>query len=126
LTLKQLLPSYPLLLPSPAACCLREAVLVRGWRVLLVAPSNVAVDNLLQRLLAAAPNAQALAQALAQAQAQAQGGVASSSSRRSGRRVNAVRVGHPARASADVLAHCLDARLATADGACASLFVSFL
>jgi superfamily I DNA and/or RNA helicase len=124
LTLKQLLPSYPLLLPSPAACCLREAVLVRGWRVLLVAPSNVAVDNLLQRLLAAAPNAQALA--LAQAQAQAQGGVASSSSRRSGRRVNAVRVGHPARASADVLAHCLDARLATADGACASLFVSFL
>jgi superfamily I DNA and/or RNA helicase len=124
LTLKQLLPSYPLLLPSPAAGCLREAVLVRGWRVLLVAPSNVAVDNLLQRLLAAAPNAQALA--LAQAQAQAQGGVASSSSRRSGRRVNAVRVGHPARASADVLAHCLDARLATADGACASLFVSFL
>lgn len=76
----------------------------------MVAPSNVAVDNLLQALLLASGPAEATAQAR-----ESENNTSASSSA-SKRRVEAVRLGHPARASSQVLAHCLDARLATADG----------
>ena len=57
----------------------------RGERVLCCAASNVAVDNLLERLRVAAP------------------------------RVRAVRLGHPARLSPSVLECCLDAAVGRAD-----------
>ena len=64
---------------------IRQEVL-RGTKVLACAPSNVAVDNLLERLAAA-------------------GGV------------RVLRLGHPARISPALLAHSLDAALASAEGA---------
>lgn len=63
--------------------------------MLLCAPSNVAVDNLLERLVAAAPEAEAEAR---------------------GRKVRAIRLGHPARQSPAVLGLSLDHLLARADG----------
>jgi ATP-dependent RNA/DNA helicase IGHMBP2 len=62
----------------------------RGRRVLATAPSNVAVDNLLERLVAngAGPG-----------------------------KVRVVRLGHPARVSPSLLAHTLDSALAAASGA---------
>ena len=61
----------------------------RGARILLTAPSNVAVDTLVERLVAADP---VLGRSL-------------------------VRLGHPARALASVAATCLDARVAASDAA---------
>jgi len=63
----------------------------RGRRVLAVAPSNVAVDNLVERL--ASPSADGS---------------------RAGLEV--VRLGHPARVSAATLRHTLEARVAAAEG----------
>jgi len=87
---------------------LLQAVLRHGQRVLVVAPSNVAVDNLLERLVKAVPRAEEAAVAA----------VAASAGRKcAGQRCRLLRLGHPARTSDAVLAHCLDAQLASSDGA---------
>lgn len=68
---------------------------LRGRRVLACAPSNVAVDNLLEKLYAPA------------------GGAADSSSRsgKGSSSVRCVRLGHPARLSEVALAHSLEAQV---------------
>jgi hypothetical protein len=63
----------------------------RGRRVLATAPSNVAVDNMLERLAAG-------------------GGVGGAA------RLRMVRLGHPARLKPDVLRYSLDAAVAAAEG----------
>lgn len=72
----------------------------------MIAPSNVAVDNLLERLVAAAPAAEKEQKSLSKTD----GGDAST------QRIKAIRLGHPARQSEGVLRHSLDAVLARTDG----------
>lgn len=72
----------------------------------MIAPSNVAVDNLLERLVAAAPAAER-EQKLSTSSATSNG---------SAQRIKAIRLGHPARQSEAVLGHSLDAVLARTDG----------
>lgn len=72
-----------------------------------MAPSNVAVDNLLERLVTAAPEAEKEEKLLSK------GDGANTSS---AKRIKAIRLGHPARQSAGVLRHSLDAILASSDG----------
>jgi ATP-dependent RNA/DNA helicase IGHMBP2 len=75
--------------------------LIRGQRVLVCAPSNVAVDNILERLVA---------QKHKYRPADYCPSVSSSSSSAEVEvKVQAVRIGHPARMSSAVHRHCLDA-----------------
>jgi hypothetical protein len=86
----------------------------------MVAPSNVAVDNLLERLVAAAPAAEK--EEKMNKSGASGGGIAGvgddSVAIKTGgnRKVRAVRLGHPARQSQGVLAHSLDAVLSRSDG----------
>jgi ATP-dependent RNA/DNA helicase IGHMBP2 len=67
----------------------------RGLSVLAVAPSNIAVDNMVERL--ARP-------------------VVDPRTKRTRRPAKMVRIGHPARITPNVLKHCLEAHIARADG----------
>ena len=67
----------------------------RGMSVLAVAPSNIAVDNMVERL--ARP-------------------VVDPRTKRTRQPAKMVRVGHPARITPNVLKHCLEAHIARADG----------
>ena len=71
---------------STTLVALVRALVARGQRVLVCAPSNVAVDTLVERLVAA-----------------------------EGQRFPVVRVGHPARLLPSVLCACLEARVMAAD-----------
>ncbi|TYZ66700.1 hypothetical protein PybrP1_000791 [[Pythium] brassicae (nom. inval.)] len=65
---------------------LLQAVKTMGMKVLVCAPSNIAVDNVLEKLA------------------------------RADRALRLTRVGHPARLLPQVLRHCLEAKIAAADG----------
>ncbi|KAJ0399921.1 hypothetical protein ATCC90586_000107 [Pythium insidiosum] len=70
-----------------------QAVRTFGMKVLVCAPSNIAVDNVLEKMADAS---------------------ASESAR--GQRLQMTRVGHPARLLPQILPFCLDARIERADG----------
>jgi ATP-dependent RNA/DNA helicase IGHMBP2 len=91
---------------------LLHAVCLHNLRVLLVAPSNVAVDNLLERLVVAAQDLPSKVRLGGGAGADGDGG----GSYTAVGKVRAVRLGHPARLSAPVLRHSLEAQLANAEG----------
>ena len=82
----------------------RRAVFQKGWRVLVCAPSNVAVDNVLERLVSDI------------------GRVPPSSGGRTkrggdgGKKIRAVRLGHPARIRPAILRHSLESLVRNADG----------
>ena len=79
----------------------------RGERVLACAPSNIAVDNLVERITAASAY---------NASHAPKGTASSSSSSPSFHAFRCIRVGHPARLSPSVLAHSLDSVVAQSDG----------
>jgi superfamily I DNA and/or RNA helicase len=80
---------------------IRQAVHVHGLKVLVTAPSNVAVDNILERLITISS-------------------ASTSSSRRSTTTklppLNAVRLGHPARLKASILPYSLEALVQSSEG----------
>jgi ATP-dependent RNA/DNA helicase IGHMBP2 len=75
---------------------IRQAAQVMGLRVLVCAPSNVAVDGIVMRLAEPLPKAAV--------------------GKRELRPINMVRMGHPARLTPQVLSHSLDACVARAEG----------
>ena len=85
----------------------------RGERVLCCAPSNIAVDNLVERITAAAAfNAAHTVKPTAPSTFSS-----SSSSPPSFHSFRCIRLGHPARLSPAVLSHSLDSVVAASDGA---------
>ena len=78
---------------------IRRAVLQYGWRVLVTAPSNVAVDNILAKLVASENSTKSTAK---------------QQSTKS--RLRVVRLGHPARLQAAILPYSLEAQVQSADG----------
>ena len=84
----------------------------RGQRVLCCAPSNIAVDNLVERITAAATfNASHSVKATAPPPS------SSLTSPSSFHFFRCIRLGHPARLAPAVLSHSLDSVVATSDGA---------
>jgi ATP-dependent RNA/DNA helicase IGHMBP2 len=71
---------------------IKQAVHYKQWKVLLCAPSNVAVDNVLERL------------------------VAYPTSKKSSRKTQCLRLGHPARLAPSVLEHSMERLIRSADG----------
>ena len=88
---------------------IRRLVLLTGARLLVTAPSNVAVDNLLEKLAAA--NGQATA---AGGRGRSKGSKAAAAGLSGlSRPLRLVRAGHPARLAPSVLAHSLDELVAS-------------
>ena len=83
---------------------IHQAVKVHQMKVLVTAPSNVAVDNILERLV----------------QLQEQSSLSASSSshkkKQAHKKLRAVRLGHPARIKASILPFSLEALVQSADG----------
>lgn len=75
---------------------IRQAVCHHGMRVLVTAPSNVAVDNILERLVATDNS--------------------SSNPKGGNRRLKTVRLGHPARIKASILNHSLEHLVQSSEG----------
>jgi AAA domain len=80
---------------------IQQAVVNKGWRVLVAAPSNVAVDNVFDKLVAAQ---------------ESNSSSSSSSSTARPHRIAPVRLGHPARLMPAVMRYSLDALLKTHEG----------
>jgi len=74
-----------------------QAVHVHKWKVLVTAPSNVAVDNILERLLATTQ-------------------IVQQSSKSETSKLRAVRLGHPARIKPSILSHSLESLVQSHDG----------
>jgi hypothetical protein len=79
---------------TTATVALVAAAVKQGWRVLVAAPSNVAVDNVLERL----------------------GDLERMDGGAGGQKVRAVRLGHPARVSEATQRHSLESRVKEHDG----------
>jgi predicted DNA helicase len=84
---------------------IQQAVHHHNMRVLVTAPSNVAVDNILERLVAASPE-------------QVTQTTTSAKSRNGNKkkRLRTVRLGHPARIKSSTLTHSLEHLVQTAEG----------
>ena len=82
---------------------IQQAVQVHGMKVLVAAPSNVAVDNILERLVQSSSSPQQSAK---------------SKSKRTNKlsKLRAVRLGHPARIKSSILSYSLEALVQHADG----------
>jgi ATP-dependent RNA/DNA helicase IGHMBP2 len=78
---------------------IQQAVHVSKWKVLVCAPSNVAVDNVLERLVANQSTSKS-----------------KRSKRNSRQKLKAVRLGHPARIKASILPYSLESLVQNADG----------
>jgi ATP-dependent RNA/DNA helicase IGHMBP2 len=82
---------------------IQQAVQVHGMKVLVAAPSNVAVDNILERLVQSSSSPQQSK---------------TSKSKRTNKlsKLRAVRLGHPARIKSSILSYSLEALVQNADG----------
>ena len=76
---------------------IHQAVHIHKWKVLVTAPSNVAVDNILERLLATTQ-------------------IIQQSSKNETPKLRAVRLGHPARIKPSILSHSLESLVQSHDG----------
>ena len=95
----------------------RRAVFGRGWRVLLAAPSNVAVDNVLEKLVAnQGPEVGREGHSRRRGRKGAGGGKDRAGSVAIPRRLRAVRLGHPARIRPSIQPYCLESLVQSADG----------
>ena len=83
---------------------IHQAVHRNGMKVLVAAPSNVAVDNILERLVLSPSSPQQKSKANRKA------------SSKSSRNLRAVRLGHPARIKSSILQYSLEALVQNADG----------
>eukprot|EP00934_Nitzschia_sp_Nitz4_P006912 Nitzschia sp. Nitz4//scaffold37_size175936//112246//115314//NITZ4_002054-RA/size175936-processed-gene-0.227-mRNA-1//-1//CDS//3329549812//6902//frame0 len=82
---------------------IQQAVHNHGMKVLVAAPSNVAVDNILERLMQPSPT-------------QSSGGTRSKRRGDKTPSIRAVRLGHPARIKTSILSYSLEALVQKADG----------
>jgi superfamily I DNA and/or RNA helicase len=96
---------------------IQYAVHTLHWRVLVVAPSNVAVDNVLERLVVP-PREQRLAagSTLRNSSSSKHGSSKNGSAVQASSRIRAIRLGHPARLQASILPYSLEALVQAADG----------
>lgn len=97
----------------------RQAVCEHGYKVLVTAPSNVAVDNVLSRLIAAADDTDSSTTRRQQRKNERNHTSTNNNNRgpRQRRRLQLVRLGHPARLQPAILPYCLEALVQSADGA---------
>jgi ATP-dependent RNA/DNA helicase IGHMBP2 len=85
---------------SSVAELIRQAVYHHGMRVLVTAPSNVAVDNILERLVLPIEDSQPIGNRSSKKQ----------------QRLKTVRLGHPARIKASILTHSLEHLVQSSEG----------
>eukprot|EP00978_Attheya_sp_CCMP212_P030209 scaffold110308_cov53-Attheya_sp.AAC.1 len=96
---------------------IQQAVHVHKLKVLVTAPSNVAVDNLLERLVVASPPPSSSSTTGTSRRKRRTGAhTTNSSSSKSGSKLKLVRIGHPARIKASIMPYSLEALVQGADG----------
>jgi superfamily I DNA and/or RNA helicase len=84
---------------------IRCAVNIKQWRVLVTAPSNVAVDNVLERIMSL------------ESEDKLKSGKRSRSKKsNNGQRIKAVRLGHPARIQQSIQKYSLESLVQSSDG----------
>jgi AAA domain len=87
---------------------IRQAV-ARQWKVLVTAPSNVAVDNVLAKLVVAAPDEDSAKDGKRKK-------VRSKGGNNARGRIRAVRIGHPARMRPEIVQYSLDSLVQRSEG----------
>ena len=96
---------------------IRRAVYDKGWKVLVTAPSNVAVDNVLEKLVANNSDVK-ISRRSRKVKSDSSSGdsIAVNAPTPPPRRLRAVRLGHPARIKASIQPYSLESLVHRADG----------
>ena len=96
---------------------IRRAVYDKGWKVLVTAPSNVAVDNVLEKLVANNSDVK-ISRRSRKVKSDSSSGdsIAVNAPTPPPRRLRAVRLGHPARIKASIQPYSLESLVHGADG----------
>ena len=81
---------------------IRCAVNIKKWKVLVTAPSNVAVDNVLERIMSLEDESTA--------------NKTTRKNKKSNTKINAVRLGHPARIQQSIQKYSLESQVQSSDG----------
>ena len=89
---------------TTVAHLIRAAVHQKGWKILVTAPSNVAVDNVLERLMG-------LEECL-----ESERGKRKGKKKGNRRKIKAVRLGHPARIQQGIQGYSLESKVQSAEG----------
>ena len=95
---------------------IRRAVYDNGWKVLVTAPSNVAVDNVLEKLVAHNNDSKGSRRSRKGKSESSSGNAANASGIAPPRKLRAVRLGHPARIKASIQPYSLESLVNCADG----------
>ena len=96
---------------------IRRAVYDKGWKVLVTAPSNVAVDNVLEKLVANNSDVKSSRRSRKVKSDSSSGdSIAVNAPTPPPRRLRAVRLGHPARIKASIQPYSLESLVHGADG----------
>ena len=95
---------------------IRRAVYDNGWKVLVTAPSNVAVDNVLEKLVAHNNGSKSSRRSRKGKSESSSGNAANAFGTAPPRKLRAVRLGHPARIKASIQPYSLESLVNCADG----------
>ena len=95
---------------------IRRAVYDKGWKVLVTAPSNVAVDNVLEKLVANNNDVKSSRRSRKTRSDRSSGDASANLPVPPPRRLRAVRLGHPARIKASIQPYSLESLVHGADG----------